>query len=93
MIELVERHFYFPLFYDLPFLAIKRSGADLPPKPSRAVRHKEFPTQGRLNMKIKGSEIKANERNNPKADNFTGKLNLININKGKDAEAIGMILN
>lgn len=83
--------YYFTKLFLTHRAAIRKTGADLPAKPSRAPRNKEFPTQGRLNMKIKGSEVKANEnRNNGKADIFTGTLNLININKGKDAEAIGM---
>jgi hypothetical protein len=44
-------------------------------------------------MKIRGSEVKANEhRQGSFGDNFGGRLNLININKGADAEPIGMLL-
>jgi hypothetical protein len=56
-------------------------------------KRKVFPTQGRLNMKIRGSEVKANEkRQGSFGDNFGGTLNLININKGADAEPIGTAL-
>lgn len=55
-------------------------------------KRKIFPTQGPLNMKIRGSEVKANEkRQGSFGDNFGGHLNLININKGADAEPIGML--
>jgi len=67
---------------------VRRIGDLCPVKPVRA-RRTNFPTQGQLNLRIKCSEVKANEnRKLPKADNFTGTLNFININKGKDAEAI-----
>jgi hypothetical protein len=52
---------------------------------------KDFPTQGELNMRVKAGEIKANaNRKSNNSDNFSGALNLINVNRGKEAEPIGM---
>jgi len=72
--------------YNIP--ETKSVGPIVQTKPVRKSRT-NFPTQGELNVKIKGSEVKANaKRQGPKVDNFTGVLNLINLNRGKDAEPI-----